>query len=339
MAAEVVDVEEEVAIDPCTALRLVAAAAWHTVREHRIQDFSRVLTLLEAVEDASPDLVHYRHLAKLRLGLQAEVIMNMLREEEADGKIYGAIDTYFPEQEPPPHPKATAHDLKLVMVARENFRDLVLGLLSDQRERETYVQKHLENDYGKTFQSVVEELFYDYLWQLESALPKPNFQQLLKAAHTQDPNQSSPDPSILSRYLTDMGYQSTDSPAPPSSPGPSRPLCQSEDDQQQPGKSQAGKQPLNPCRSWRKRSGLPCVPEQNSQGYHAGLPLPGNQQAGELDDIVVDSSGEGEENSPFKKGEYQSTHHNTLIPTFHDHLADTRSRCDDLSDAETSAKT
>ncbi|XP_054850873.1 TERF1-interacting nuclear factor 2 isoform X2 [Eublepharis macularius] len=327
MAAEVAG-EEEVALDPSTALRLVAAAAWHTVREHWIQDFSRVLALLEAVEDAAPDLVHYRHLAKLRLGLQAEVIMNMLKEEETDGKIYSAIDAFFPEHEPAPHPKATAHDLKLVQVAQKNFRDLVLGLLSDQRQRETYVQKHLENDYGKTFQTVVEELFYDYLWQLESTLPKPRFQQLLKAAYIQDPRQSSPDPSILSRYLTDMGYQTADSPAHLSSPSRSRPLLPSEDDQQQAETSESGKQQPNPPRGRRKRSCQPCTQEQNSPGYHPSLQLPSNQEAGEPDDIVQDSSGEGE-NSLFQKGEYQCTHHDTLIPTFHDHLVDTRSQCDD----------
>ncbi|XP_015261852.1 PREDICTED: TERF1-interacting nuclear factor 2 isoform X2 [Gekko japonicus] len=324
MAANGAAVEEEAALDPCSALRLVAAAAWHTVREHRIQDFSRVLRLLEAVEDAAPELVHYRHLAKLRLGLQAKVIMNMLREAESDGKIYDAIDTYFPEREPPPHPKATAHDLKLVRVARENFRDLVLGLLSDQRQRETYVQKHLENDYGETFQSVVEELFYDYLWQLESTLPKPRFQQLLKAAHTPDPGQSSPDPSILCRYLSDMGYQTTEFSTPPCCPGQSRPVYQSEDNQQQqPGTSES-RQPLNPHRSRRKRSCPPCAPELDSPGNHTGLRLPGDHETGEPDDIVADSSGE-RENSPFKKSEYHCTRHNTLIPTFRDHLVDTES--------------
>ncbi|KAL8177168.1 UNVERIFIED_CONTAM: hypothetical protein K2H54_042814 [Gekko kuhli] len=339
MAANGAAAEEEAALDPSTALRLVAAAAWHTVREHRIQDFSRVLRLLEAVEDAAPELVHYRHLAKLRLGLQAKVIMNMLREAESDGEIYDAIDTYFPEQEPPPRPKATAHDLRLVRVARENFRDLVLGLLSDQRQRETYVQKHLENDYGKTFQSVVEELFYDYLWQLESTLPKPHFQQLLKAAHTPDNSQSSPDPGILSRYLSDMGYQTTEFPAPPSSPGQSRPVCQSEDNLQQPlGTSEASRQPPNPHRSRRKRSCPPRAPELDSPGNHTGLRLPGDQETGEPDDIVADSSGELE-SSPFKKSEYHCTRHNTLIPTFCGHLVDTESQPDAFSDGETPAET
>ncbi|XP_077169003.1 TERF1-interacting nuclear factor 2 isoform X2 [Paroedura picta] len=320
MAADAAAVEEDAALDPCTALRLVSAAAWHTVREHQVQDFSRVLRLLEAVEDAAPDLVHYRHLAKLRLGLQAMVIMNMLKEEGSDGQIYEAIDTYFPERVPPPHSRATAHDLKLVWAAQKNFRDLVLELLSNQKQRETYVQEHLENDYGKNFQRVVEELFYDYLWQLESTLPKPRFQQLLKAAHTPDPGESSPDPRILSRYLSDMGYQTTEFHAPPSSPSQLRPLQQSED--KQPAETTEASNPLlTPRRSKRKRSCLPCVPEVDSPGNHVGPPSPGNQEPGELDDIVVDSSGEGE-SSAFKKGDYQCTRHNTLIPTFRDHLAE-----------------
>lgn len=39
-------------------------------------------------------------------------------------------------------------------------------------------QEHLETDYGAAFVQVVEELFCDYLWQLESTLPKPCFQKV-----------------------------------------------------------------------------------------------------------------------------------------------------------------
>ncbi|KAJ6653074.1 hypothetical protein lerEdw1_010160 [Lerista edwardsae] len=242
------------AVEPCVALRLVAAAAWHVVQERQIRNFPQVLALLDAVWEAAPSLVHYRHLAKLRLGLQAKVIMTMLQEEQPDGKIYTAVDTYFPENEPQSHPRVTAEDLKLVQAAQENFRDLVLGLLSDCRQREKYVQEHLETDYGAAFVQVVEDLFCDYLWQLESTLPEPCFQKvlgkhLLEAATIHGPHQASPDPDILSRYLTDMGY---------------RPI-------------------------------------------------------GESGDIVMDSGSESG-SSPFRKGEYQCTQHNTLIPTLQEHL-------------------
>ncbi|KAH0626148.1 hypothetical protein JD844_000941, partial [Phrynosoma platyrhinos] len=39
----------------------------------------------------------------------------------------------------------------------------------------------------------------------------------------------------------------------------------------------------------------------------------------ESGDMVVDSSSEGG-SSPFRRGEYQCTRHNTLIPTFQEHL-------------------
>ncbi|KAJ7313165.1 hypothetical protein JRQ81_004439 [Phrynocephalus forsythii] len=103
--------------------------------------------------------------------------MALLQEEQPHVKVYEAMDIYFPEREPEPHPKATAQDLELVQAAQENFRDLVFGLLKDRREREKYVQEHLENDYGEAFSQVVEDLFCDYLIQLENTLPEPDFQQ------------------------------------------------------------------------------------------------------------------------------------------------------------------
>nr|XP_028559204.1 TERF1-interacting nuclear factor 2 isoform X5 [Podarcis muralis] len=194
--------------DPCVALRLVAAAAWHVVQKQQVHDFPRVLALLAAVKEVAPDLVHFRHYAKLRLGLQAKVIMNMLQEQQPNGKIYDALDTFFPEGETQPHSKATPQDMEMVRVAQENFRDLVFGLLSDRREREKYVQEHLEKDYGEAFMQVVEELFHDYLWQLEKTLPEPHLQQLLDATCLQGPSGTpQPDSSILSHYLSAMGHQ------------------------------------------------------------------------------------------------------------------------------------
>uniref|UniRef100_A0A8D0HQG5 TERF1-interacting nuclear factor 2 N-terminal domain-containing protein n=1 Tax=Sphenodon punctatus TaxID=8508 RepID=A0A8D0HQG5_SPHPU len=202
--------------DSCASLRLVAAAAWHTVRERETRDYPRVLGLLGAVGEAAPNLVRYRHFAKLRLGLQAAVIMKMLQEEQPDGKVYDAVDMYFPEREPQIQPQATARDRKLVQEAQETFRELVLGLLRDRQRREEYVQDHLEADYGESFLRVVEELLYDYLWQMERALPEPCLPQLLEVAWTHSPAPQPLHPpqeiGVLSRYLSDMGYQ------PPASP-------------------------------------------------------------------------------------------------------------------------
>ncbi|XP_066484112.1 TERF1-interacting nuclear factor 2 isoform X6 [Tiliqua scincoides] len=251
--------------DPCIALRLVTAAAWHAVQERQVHSFPQVLALLDAVWEAAPGLVHYRHLAKLRLGLQAKVIMTMLQEELPDGKIYDAVDTYFPENEPQPHPNATAQDLKLVQAAQENFRDLVLGLLSDCRRREKYVQEHLETDYGATFVHVVEELFCDYLWELESTLPEPCFQEILLQARPL------PDTQIPSARVRRKGYL----------------------------------EHLSPVTNSQTQAGV--------EDGGAALPLPRKRISKETIQASTCQASK-------KWGEYQCTHHNTLIPTFQELL-------------------
>nr|XP_034991808.1 TERF1-interacting nuclear factor 2 isoform X3 [Zootoca vivipara] len=249
--------------DPCVALRLVAAAAWHVVQKQQVNDFPRVLALLEAVNEAAPDLVHFRHLAKLQLGLQAKVIMSMLQEEQPNGKIYDNLDTFFPEGETQPHTKATPQDVKMVQLAQENFRDLVFGLLSDRREREKYVQEHLEKDYGEAFMQVVKELFHDYLWQLEKTLPEPDLHQLLDTACLQGPSRTpQPDSSILSCYLSAMGYQTAGLPMRPPSPRLSSSLVHSEEEGEH--------RTLEPSQAHAYRSSSPCAQEQDSSRRRLG---------------------------------------------------------------------
>uniref|UniRef100_A0A8C5SR80 TERF1-interacting nuclear factor 2 N-terminal domain-containing protein n=1 Tax=Laticauda laticaudata TaxID=8630 RepID=A0A8C5SR80_LATLA len=219
---------------PCAAvaLRVVAAAAWHAVRGRSFSDFPRVLIFLENVAEAVPELVPFQHLAKLRLGLQAKIIMNMLQEDQPQEIIYHAIDIYFPENEAPLcHSKATAQDLEMVQTAQENFRILVLKLLSDCIQKEIYVQEYLETDYGEAFMKVVEKLFCDYLFELEQVLPEPQFQKLLEAASIQPSSQLlQPSATILNQYFSAMRYQQACCAEPPTSP--SHPSCtprQSED--------------------------------------------------------------------------------------------------------------
>ncbi|XP_044276895.1 TERF1-interacting nuclear factor 2 isoform X2 [Varanus komodoensis] len=277
------------AADPCVALRLVAAAAWHVVQKRQADNLPRVLVLLEAVADAAPNLVHFRHFVKLRLGLQAKIVMEMLQNKQPHWKIYEAMDTYFPEKEPEPHPKATARDLKLVQTAQENFRVLVLGLLSDPDQLEKYVQEHLEHDYGEDFMRVVEELFHDYLWQLESALPEPCLQELLEAARIQGPSRPpQPDSVILSQYLTVMGYQGAEPPAPPATlrcPSP-----QDHEEEEEEGLRNPELQ-SSPLRTRRARRQPPCFREENSR-----RPQTDSQET----DVVLDSSSEGD-SSPFRE--------------------------------------
>ncbi|XP_038226276.1 TERF1-interacting nuclear factor 2 isoform X3 [Dermochelys coriacea] len=264
--------------DPCAPLRLAAAAAWQVVRARQVRDFPRVLGLLEAVGQAAPDIVRFRHYARLRLGLQAAVIMGMLQEEQPDGKIYHAVDTYFPEGEHQRHPLATARDLRLVGEAQETFRELVLGLLSDRQHRETYVEEQLEAEYGEPFLGGLEGLLYEYLVRLESSLSPPQLQQLQEAAWSECPlagnPQRPPELSVLAQYLTDMGHHQhtgsvTSTPSLPQ-PGAEQPLSRTLGSHQR--QSQEGAAPVQ--EEMPPNLGLHCQPpgEQDLGAGASGEP-------------------------------------------------------------------
>ncbi|XP_074424057.1 TERF1-interacting nuclear factor 2 isoform X3 [Larus michahellis] len=130
-------------VSPAVALRLSMAAAWRVVRGRSPARFPRVLALLEAVGRAAPGALHFRHAARLRLGLQAAVVVHMLQEARPAGKILDAIDTFFPEEEVAAgggHGPASPRDLAMVGEAQESFREMVLGLLADPRRRDAYLQ-------------------------------------------------------------------------------------------------------------------------------------------------------------------------------------------------------
>ncbi|XP_074936695.1 TERF1-interacting nuclear factor 2 [Phalacrocorax aristotelis] len=138
-------------VSPSAALRLALAGAWHVVRGRSLGQFPRVLGLLEAVGRAAPGAVRFRHGARLRLGLQAAVVVRMLEEAQPDGKIFDAIDSFFPEGEAPAaaHGQATPRELAMVGEAQESFRELVLGLLADHGRREAYLQGPAGEEYGR----------------------------------------------------------------------------------------------------------------------------------------------------------------------------------------------
>ncbi|XP_074713941.1 TERF1-interacting nuclear factor 2 isoform X5 [Strix uralensis] len=169
--------------DVSLSLRLVLAGAWAAVRSRSRGQFPRVLGLLEAVGRAAPGAVRFRHGARLRLGLQAAVVVQMLQEAQPDGKIFDAVDSFFPEGEvlAEGHGLATPQELAMVGEAQESFRELVLSLLADRGRRVAYLQSPqgpAGEEYGERFLRALERLFYEYLQRLESALPPPDLRQI-----------------------------------------------------------------------------------------------------------------------------------------------------------------
>ncbi|KAF5925760.1 hypothetical protein HPG69_002210 [Diceros bicornis minor] len=153
------------------ALRLAAAATWQVVRRRCVEQFPQVLEFLRALRAAAPGLVRYRHHERLCMGLKAK----------------------------------TKQDLKKISEAEETFRQQVKQLAEAPVDLASKLQE-LEQEYGEPFLAAMEKLFFEYLCQMEKALPPLEAQQLQDVLSWMQPGVSITSSFALSQYGVDMGW-------------------------------------------------------------------------------------------------------------------------------------
>lgn len=191
-----------------SALRVALAGAWQVVRARRLRHFPRVLALLEAVGRAAPAALSFQHSVRLRLGLQAAAVHSLLLEDHSEAQLFDSIDLFFPEGTAPNWGVAAPpHEQQMAAEAQQDFRDSILPLLWDRRKRCQYLQGPARHAYGAAFLRALEQLCFEFLQRLESALPPPDLSQLYAVVWSHAPSGPRP-PSlpILHRYLADMGH-------------------------------------------------------------------------------------------------------------------------------------
>uniref|UniRef100_A0A8D1T034 TERF1 interacting nuclear factor 2 n=1 Tax=Sus scrofa TaxID=9823 RepID=A0A8D1T034_PIG len=184
------------------ALRFAAAASWQVVRGRRVEHFPRVLEFLRSLRAAAPGLVRYRHHERLCMGLKAKLVVELILQGRPWAQVLNALNHHFPESGPVVRdPKATKQDLRKISEAQETFCQQVKQLAKDSVDLASNLQG-LEQEYGETFLAAMEKLFFEYLCQLEKALPTLQLQDVL--------NWMQPGASVtsfvLSQYVVDMGW-------------------------------------------------------------------------------------------------------------------------------------
>lgn len=161
------------------ALRFAAASSWQVVRGRCVEDFPRVLEFLRSLRVAAPGLVRYRHHERLCMGLKAKVVVEMILQGRPWAQVLNALHHHFPESGPVVRdPKATKQDLKKISEAQEAFCQQVKRLVEAPVDLASKLQE-LQQEYGEPFLAAMEKLFFEYLCQLEKALPPPQAQQVL----------------------------------------------------------------------------------------------------------------------------------------------------------------
>lgn len=187
------------------ALRFAAAASWHVVRGRSVEEFPRVLEFLRALRAAAPGLVRYRHHERLCLGLKAKVVVELILQDRPWAQVLNALYHHFPESGLVRDPKATKQDLRKISEARETFCQQVKKLAEAPVDLAAKL-KELEQEYGESFLAAIEKLLFEYLCQLEKALPVPQTQQLQDVLSWMQPGVFITSSFALNQYAVDMGW-------------------------------------------------------------------------------------------------------------------------------------
>ncbi|XP_013365856.1 PREDICTED: TERF1-interacting nuclear factor 2-like [Chinchilla lanigera] len=186
--------------------RFAAAASWRVVRGRCVEHFPQVLQFLRSLRAAAPGLVRYRHHERLCMGLQAKVVVEMIVQGRPWAQVLSVLNRHFPESGPVPRdPKATKRDLRKILEARETFCQQVKQLSQAPVDVASKLQE-LEEEYGEPFMAAMEKLFFEYLCQLERALPAVQAQQLQDVLSWMQPGVSVSSSLALSQYAADMGW-------------------------------------------------------------------------------------------------------------------------------------
>ncbi|XP_008570534.1 PREDICTED: TERF1-interacting nuclear factor 2 [Galeopterus variegatus] len=188
------------------SLRIAAAASWRVVCGRYVEHFPRVLEFLRSLRAAAPGLVRYRHHERLCMGLQAKVVVELILQGRPWAHVLNALNHHFPESAPVVRdPKATKQDLRKILEAQETFCQQVKQLSETPVDLASKLQE-LEQEYGEPFLAAMEKLFFEYLCQLEKALPTLQAQQLQDVLSWMQPGVSITSSPALSQYGVDMGW-------------------------------------------------------------------------------------------------------------------------------------
>ncbi|XP_032036020.1 TERF1-interacting nuclear factor 2 isoform X1 [Hylobates moloch] len=188
------------------ALRFAAAASWQVVRGRCVEHFPRVLEFLRSLRAVAPGLVRYRHHERLCMGLKAKVVVELILQGRPWAQVLKALNHHFPESGPIVRdPKATKQDLRKILEARETFYQQVKQLSEAPVDLASKLQE-LEQEYGEPFLAAMEKLLFEYLCQLEKALPTPRAQQLQDVLSWMQPGASIPSSLAWRQYGVDMGW-------------------------------------------------------------------------------------------------------------------------------------
>ncbi|XP_067256568.1 TERF1-interacting nuclear factor 2 isoform X2 [Chanodichthys erythropterus] len=155
-------------------LRLMSAAMWKVMVKREVVYYGKLEEIVTSLCETVPGLLHYRHQARLTMGLRALMILEELRQSD------------------PPDAQHVLEELRKLQVssnlngrrkdqkveeAKDNFQTLVQSLLKNTAARKQFFKEEFHLHYGENYVASLEKLMWEFIIRVDKLLPVPDLAQ------------------------------------------------------------------------------------------------------------------------------------------------------------------
>ncbi|XP_016425765.1 uncharacterized protein LOC107753984 isoform X1 [Sinocyclocheilus rhinocerous] len=155
-------------------LRLMSAAMWKVMLQRDAVHYGKLEETITSLCETVPGLLHYRHQARLTIGLQALMILEVLRQSDPPDAQHVLQELHKLQESSIPIGKR--NDQK-VEEAKRNFQTLVHSLLKNAASRKQFFKEEFHLHYGENYVANLEKLLWEFLIRLDKLLPIPDLSQ------------------------------------------------------------------------------------------------------------------------------------------------------------------
>ncbi|KAF3858966.1 hypothetical protein F7725_021365 [Dissostichus mawsoni] len=157
-------------------VRLLSAAIWQTLQHKTVADYGMLEEFVSMVTDIIPELLSTHQRTQLLLGLRAQLVLGLCHfEATADLELVQPhLDRVQMLMEAWPMDAGAANTVE----PHATFVDLIKSLLKNADEREHFYRKVFPEQFGPTYDDILQTLMWKFLSRLEQILPLQTFQQV-----------------------------------------------------------------------------------------------------------------------------------------------------------------
>ncbi|XP_056124660.1 TERF1-interacting nuclear factor 2 [Rhinichthys klamathensis goyatoka] len=152
----------------------MSAAMWKVMLKRDVVYYGKLEEIVTSLCETVPGLLHYRHRARLTMGLRALMILEELRRSDPPDAPH--VLEELCKLEASSIPSGRRKDQK-VEEAKDNFKTLVHSLLKNPAARKQFFKEEFHLHYGGNYVASLEKLMWEFIIRVDKLLPVPDLAQ------------------------------------------------------------------------------------------------------------------------------------------------------------------